>query len=562
MKKAVKQTTFSKIFSTGSIILIILTIAAIAFDMSANRHISQTYEKRFLLVKNAEELKDTSGKLTNTVRNYAITANSKYYDEYFNEINKLKNRDIAVENLKNIGITNEEQQIIDEIFQISNDLVPIEEQAMNYVQSGRMQEAIALLYGEEYDSGAERVKSLNEEFNDKIAERMEEDISNKAMYVIITNITIFIIFGVLSIFQIINNIYFRKNVIGRIIKINDEMKNISKANFSSNFNLEPDTSEIGSLINSIIESKKFLKDIIADTTRACNELAAGNFDISPKVEYIGEFAEIKTSLQSFIIKITETLTNINMASDQVASGSEQLATGAQTLSSGAVGQADSVNRLALSINKINEQINKSAENARNVKNEASKVGEEVNISNDRMNELIKSIEEINESSLEVGKIIKTIEDIAFQTDILALNAAVEAARAGDAGKGFSVVAEEVRNLSVKSAQASKNTATLIENTISLIQKGNDAASNTVASLSEVFDLAKNMITMIDEIAETTEEEARAVNEVNNNVNDISEIVQQNSATAQQSAATSQELSAQAQTLKEEIHVFSLKTGGF
>jgi len=558
MRKAMKQSTFSKIFSVGSIVLIILTVGAIIFNMMANSEISKAYEERFSLIENAELLKNTSDFLTDEVRSYALTGDIKYKNNYFSEVNEWKNRETAVSNLNEIGITDEEKSIIDGIFSTSNNLVPLEEKAMSFVEEGKSAEARNILYSDEYITGTEKVVSFNNDFAEKIQIRAQENISQKESFVVFTNVLIFIIFGILSVIQIINNQYFKKNVVNRILKIDDEMSYMSKGEFSGNFNLEPDTSEIGVLIDSIVQSKRFLKEIISDITNVCSEFASGNFNVETKVEYIGEFKEIEKAIGIFITKISETLSNINMASDQVAGGAEQLADGAQVLSNGAVGQADSVNKLADSISNINNQIVESAKNAAQVKEEADNVRKKVDVSNKKLNELIDAINEINDSSVEVSKIIKAIEDISFQTDILALNAAVEASRAGEHGKGFAVIADEVRNLAVKSGKASKSTAELIEKTINLIKGGTQAVNNTVSSLSEVFDLTYNMNDMIDKIALAVKDEASVVNEVNNGMNSISDIIQQNSATAEESAATSQELSAQAQTLKEEVHYFKIK----
>lgn len=199
-----------------------------------------------------------------------------------------------------------------------------------------------------------------------------------------------------------------------------------------------------------------------------------------------------------------------------------------------------------------------AENARSASEKADQAGAMLVTSNDKMNDAIAAMRDIANSSNEIGKIIKTIEDIAFQTNILALNAAVEAARAGAAGKGFAVVADEVRNLASKSAEASKNTTTLIERSVRSVESGTQIVQETAESLGDAVASANEVVQLVEKISKAAEHQAESIAQVTLGIDQISNVVQTNSATAEESAASSEELSGQAQTLKGMVRRFRLR----
>ena len=144
---------------------------------------------------------------------------------------------------------------------------------------------------------------------------------------------------------------------------------------------------------------------------------------------------------------------------------------------------------------ISQQITKNAEHAKEASKKSQTAGNQIDISNEQMHEMMRAMGEITDKSQEISKIIKTIDDIAFQTNILALNAAVEAARAGTAGKGFAVVADEVRNLAGKSGEAASSTTMLIEDTIRAVENGSKIAEETAKTLEDAVSVTKEVVTL-------------------------------------------------------------------
>lgn len=316
--------------------------------------------------------------------------------------------------------------------------------------------------------------------------------------------------------------------------------------------------EIGRMADSARISVQTLKVMIGDLSRILGEISAGNLELSVEGEYVGDFQPIRHALMQIIESLNFTLGQIRISAEQVSSGSEQVSAGAQALAQGASEQAGTVEELASSIGDISDQIKINARNAVEVNQRAVSAGDEVEKSNQRMQELVKAMTEIRDSSREIEKIIKVIEDIAFQTNILSLNASVEAARAGDAGRGFSVVADEVRNLASKSSAASKNTSALIANSLRAVENGVKIADETAQSLQHVVKNVTDVTAMVNEISRASGEQAQSAEQVNSGIKQISNVVQVNSATAEESAAASEELSAQAMVLKELLGKFRIK----
>jgi methyl-accepting chemotaxis protein len=297
---------------------------------------------------------------------------------------------------------------------------------------------------------------------------------------------------------------------------------------------------------------------IEESSKVLNELSHGNLTVEMTGAYKGQYDKIKTSLNQTISVFHNLLSEIGVAAEQVASGSKQVSDASQSLSQGTTEQASSVEELTSSIAEIASQTNKNATNAYKANDFSSEAKGNVSEGTETMKDLLGAMNEINLSSSKISKIINVIDDIAFQTNILALNAAIEAARAGQAGKGFAVVAEEVRNLAARSASAAKETAGLIEGSISKVEIGMKLSNETATKLSAVSTSIEKTATLVNEIATSSNEQATAISQIDRGINQVSTVVQTTSATSEETAASSEELSSQANMLLSSIQKFKLK----
>ena len=253
--------------------------------------------------------------------------------------------------------------------------------------------------------------------------------------------------------------------------------------------------------------------------------------------------------RQFISKpMTDSINQIQQASIQVTGSSKQLNESSQQLSEGATEQAASIEETSATMDETSAMVQQNAENTRRANDLSKEASEVASEGSKKMQGMTKSMDELKKSSTEISKIIKVIDEIAFQTNMLALNAAVEAARAGEAGAGFAVVAEEVRNLAGKSAQAAKDTASIIERNIELSQQGVTVSEDVNVSLDEVITKVENVNQLMGEISTASDEQAKGTAQITVAIGQMEQVVQANAATAEESAASSEELKNQAQAL--------------
>ena len=289
---------------------------------------------------------------------------------------------------------------------------------------------------------------------------------------------------------------------------------------------------------------------------AAEKISGGDF--TQDVPLRSEADTLGIALQRIQSDLNQTLLMINTSAEQVNIGAGQVSTAAQSLASGATEQASSVEELSASVTSISDEAVKNTENVRKVSEYVDQAGQVVETGNEHMQNLNAAMKKIGETSEQISKITKMVEDIAFQTNILALNAAVEAARAGDAGKGFSVVAEEVRNLAAKSSEAAKQTASLIDQASADVSNGETLASETAKALLQVSETEKLVGETIKQVEDASSRQTASIEQITQGLSQVSAVVQTNAANAEESSASSEELAAQAQNLQKEVGKFKLK----
>ena len=271
-------------------------------------------------------------------------------------------------------------------------------------------------------------------------------------------------------------------------------------------------------------------------------------------------------LYGLLHRITRTLSHISDSlgdgARSVAAASDQISGSSQSLAEGSSEQAASLEETSASLEEMASMTRRNADSAEAAKNLANQTRLAAEAGATDMAAMAKAMDEIKVSSDGISKILKSIDEIAFQTNILALNAAVEAARAGEAGAGFAVVAEEVRNLAKRSADAARETAEGIENSIAKSTQGVAISAKVATSLADIVAKARQVDNLVAEIASASKEQNQGIGQINTAMSQMDRVTQTTAASAEECASASSELNAQAQSLKDAVdQLVALVSGG-
>jgi methyl-accepting chemotaxis protein/methyl-accepting chemotaxis protein-1 (serine sensor receptor) len=266
-------------------------------------------------------------------------------------------------------------------------------------------------------------------------------------------------------------------------------------------------------------------------------------------------------VRSINTALIQAVSEVGSGAVQVASAASQIAASSQALAQGSSEQAASLEETSSSSEEINSMARKNTENTRAAVELMGRLQTEFAEANNSLDGTVAAMDELNTASQKISKIIKVIDEIAFQTNILALNAAVEAARAGEAGMGFAVVADEVRNLAQRSAQAAKDTSTLIAESITRSHDGKEKVDHVAAAIRSIAKDSNKIQVLVDEVNVASQEQSRGIEHVARAVTQMESVTQRTAASAEESASASTELTAQASSLKDIVQRLSEMVGG-
>ena len=300
--------------------------------------------------------------------------------------------------------------------------------------------------------------------------------------------------------------------------------------------------------------QKMLRALI-NKSELAHSIAAG--ELHHTVSLSSRKDELGLALQQMTKNLHQLVFKTRQTVDEISGGSEDLANASLYLSDRAQKQESSLQAISGSLNQLTTQIGVNAQYANKARDFVSKAQLDAAKGKDEMGNMMAAMTEISDSSQKIAGFINTIDAIAKQTNLLALNAAIEAARAGEQGRGFAVVADEVRSLAARSTEAAIETTKLIEGAVKKTQNGSKIAEETAASLQSIFELINETVQLVEQIANASNEQAIGAEHINAGILDIDQITRQNSASAQESAATSEQLSHKTKELSTALLQFKL-----
>ncbi len=320
--------------------------------------------------------------------------------------------------------------------------------------------------------------------------------------------------------------------------------------------VEPDLlrqrGEIGLLANTIqrlIENQRREVGVF-------QSIAAG--DYTSRVEMRSGQDELGIAVGRMLAVTNDALTQVNVAANQVTYGAGAINTASQSLSQGAIETASSLEQISASIGQISEKTQANAASADAADKLAASSRKAVNKGYEAVAEVIAAMKDLQTTSAQIAGVVKLIDNIAFQTNLLALNAAVEAARAGRHGRGFSIVADEVRSLAGRSAKAAKDTAQMLEITVDKLEKGAALAEHTDSVLREIVDNAAKVAELFREIAKSSNEQSQGIGQIANGLSQIDRVTQHNTLAAGETASAAVALLRQAESLRRMMERFRLR----
>jgi len=315
--------------------------------------------------------------------------------------------------------------------------------------------------------------------------------------------------------------------------------------------------EIGRLQNAMHHLECNISGVIQDSNRVLGAMANYDLTVKDMEKYEGDFNEMANSVNKILHTLREMILQIQISSSEVKTGSAELSGASENLSRMTLAQANSVQLLENEVDNMNAGFGRNADHCQAVDSKLQDMNQHIQNGHQDMTVLLEMVNKVEEYSNDIQKIVSVIDTIAFQTNILALNASVEAARAGDQGLGFAVVAQEVRNLAYRCTEESNKTGELINNCISAIADVKKNADNTFDILQGVSSESTEISETFREIAQETQNLANGVNRMVEEISNISAGIQTNMSTSQQTAAASVELSEQAANMHQLAGEFAI-----
>jgi len=404
---------------------------------------------------------------------------------------------------------------------------------------------------EHFDKFREQIVTFKEREESLMVTRMDSFDADSAFVI---NVTLFgTLIAIICGFALAA--FFAKSIMrqlgGEPAYIEEIAKNVASGDLQANAQamLRKDSVGVFATLQSMAEN-------LQEKAEVLERIAQG--DLTVEVTLASERDVLGRSLQKMVANLNEFFGKVQEASNSISAGSGQLTDTSKTVAEGANKQASNLESISSSLFELTSQTNENADSALQAQKLTTNAQQAAEAGSKEMARMMVAMEEINSSSRNVESFIETIDEIASQTNLLALNAAIEAARAGEQGRGFAVVADEVRSLAGRSAKTAQETSALIEKSTEKAKNGIDIAGKTTESLKNIFANVNEASNLVAQIAHACSEQAKAAEYITESVTGIETITQASNHTAKETANTALKLNEQAELLNTILKKFQIK----
>lgn len=316
--------------------------------------------------------------------------------------------------------------------------------------------------------------------------------------------------------------------------------------------------DLGRISEKFNKTCEALETYVTHVNQTMGEVARGRLIYDDEIVFQGDFLAMQKAMMEMIQNENHLICMVQATTEQVSAAAQQVSEASQNLAQGATEQASSVEQLSSAVSEFSKQTNKAVTDAASTSEKAQEAGSLTEQSKEKMEQMREAMTQIYAVTQQMDTVVESTENIAFQTNLLALNAAVEAARAGQAGTGFAVIARTVSQLAQKSSQEAKETAALLQSARKAVEQGRELTSDAFALIGNTARAAEESAAHTEQVLSVLTEQSNVLKQIDLGLEQISVVIQNNSAASEESAAASQQLYAQSTELERHVKVFSVK----
>jgi methyl-accepting chemotaxis protein len=547
-------TTFACI---GVIVLFIVAAALVNMKNIENK-LHLFYNGPYVVEENVLLAQVAMGKIENNIYRAYIAGNDSLVNEYIQASEaeyKILEQSIMV---LSQTIPKEDEESVAHILNLEKELKKGDRYRAKLLESAKASDrkAIYNIYRNDYVPILSHMITEFEEIEQNARINMQDYLSQTDLQVakIMIIFILFIIAGAGSSIFLLR--YTVTSIITPIEEIKKAMLEIEKGNLEVNITYNS-VDEVGVLCSAVMATTVKLKSYIHNITDIIKKLEEKDMTARVPIEYEGDFRPIQTSLDRIVVTFQDMLRFISQTSSSISEGAGQISLSSKAVAEGSTEQADEINSMIKHIDSIVADVNLNAENSERVLKLSEDTVNAAKKGHDQMNMLVRSLQAIAEHSGRISKVIKVINEIADQTNLLSLNASIEAARAGNAGKGFGVVAIEIGKLAEECARAATSTEELINSSVVAMKEGVSLAKETADEFKGIVDVSVKADQVMEVMSQNTLKQAKELNDTLTYLQHISTIIETNTAAAEESSAMSEEFTSHAQKLEIMLQEYKL-----